>query len=147
MASKQQGVKFGDVSPSKYPGERLGLNESGARSIGRIGRRLGAIFVDWGLATAIVYWQSGGRIEPLNQLIVFALMQMVMLLTVRGSVGHYIFGLRLASIYAEKDGYLQWLWRPIVRTLLLCLVVPALVWDSDQRGFHDKIAGTVLIRP
>ena len=27
-----------------------------------------------------------------------------------------------------------------------CLVVPALVWDSDQRGFHDKVAGTVLIR-
>jgi hypothetical protein len=26
------------------------------------------------------------------------------------------------------------------------LVLPALVWDSDQRGFHDKVAGTVLIR-
>jgi hypothetical protein len=25
-------------------------------------------------------------------------------------------------------------------------VIPVLVWDSDQRGFHDKIAGTVLIR-
>jgi hypothetical protein len=24
--------------------------------------------------------------------------------------------------------------------------VPALVWDSDQRGFHDKVAGTVLLR-
>jgi hypothetical protein len=36
--------------------------------------------------------------------------------------------------------------RPIVRTLLLVLVLPALVWDSDQRGFHDKVAGTVLIR-
>ena len=26
------------------------------------------------------------------------------------------------------------------------IVIPALVWDSDQRGFHDKVAGTVLIR-
>jgi len=25
-------------------------------------------------------------------------------------------------------------------------VIPVLVWDSDQRGFHDKIAGTVLVR-
>jgi hypothetical protein len=33
-----------------------------------------------------------------------------------------------------------------VRTALLMVVVPALVWDSDQRGFHDKVAGTVLIR-
>ena len=30
--------------------------------------------------------------------------------------------------------------------LLLIIVIPALVWDSDQRGFHDKGAGTVLIR-
>jgi len=33
-----------------------------------------------------------------------------------------------------------------VRSVLLGLAIPALVWDSDQRGFHDKIAGTVLIR-
>jgi hypothetical protein len=33
-----------------------------------------------------------------------------------------------------------------VRSLLLGIVIPALVWDSDQRGFHDKVAGTVLIR-
>jgi hypothetical protein len=38
------------------------------------------------------------------------------------------------------------LWRPVVRTCCCMLVVPALVWDSDQRGFHDKVAGTVLIR-
>jgi hypothetical protein len=33
-----------------------------------------------------------------------------------------------------------------VRTLLLVIIVPAVVWDSDQRGFHDKVAGTVLMR-
>jgi len=38
------------------------------------------------------------------------------------------------------------LWRPVVRSILLILVIPAIVWDSDQRGFHDKIAGTVLLR-
>ncbi|PZU30429.1 MAG: RDD family protein, partial [Microbacterium sp.] len=38
------------------------------------------------------------------------------------------------------------LWRPIVRTLLLCLVIPAVIWDADQRGVHDKAAGTVLLR-
>jgi hypothetical protein len=33
-----------------------------------------------------------------------------------------------------------------VRSVLLMIVIPALVWDSDHRGFHDKIAGTVLVR-
>ncbi|MFE4466652.1 RDD family protein, partial [Oerskovia sp. NPDC056781] len=30
--------------------------------------------------------------------------------------------------------------------VLLCLVVPAVVWDGDGRGMHDKAAGTVIVR-
>jgi hypothetical protein len=26
------------------------------------------------------------------------------------------------------------------------LIIPAVIWDGDQRGLHDKIAGTVLVR-
>ncbi len=44
------------------------------------------------------------------------------------------------------DGGWVGLWRPVVRTLLLIVVVPAVIWDADQRGLHDKIVGTVLIR-
>jgi uncharacterized RDD family membrane protein YckC len=33
----------------------------------------------------------------------------------------------------------------LVRTLLLVLVIPALVWDRDYRGLHDRAAGTVVI--
>jgi uncharacterized RDD family membrane protein YckC len=36
--------------------------------------------------------------------------------------------------------------RPVIRTLLIVLVIPAVIWDSDQRGLHDRMAGTVLIR-
>ena len=32
------------------------------------------------------------------------------------------------------------------RTVLLCLAIPALIWDRDQRGLHDKAAQTVLVR-
>jgi uncharacterized RDD family membrane protein YckC len=38
------------------------------------------------------------------------------------------------------------LWRPIVRSVLLALVIPAVIWDADNRGLHDKAAGTVLVR-
>ena len=37
-------------------------------------------------------------------------------------------------------------WRPIVRTLLIVIVIPAVIWDADQRGVHDKVTGLVLIR-
>jgi hypothetical protein len=33
-----------------------------------------------------------------------------------------------------------------VRTLLLVLVVPALIWDRDYRGLHDRAANSVVVR-
>jgi hypothetical protein len=42
-------------------------------------------------------------------------------------------------------GYLG-LWRPFARTALLCVVIPAVIWDRDQRGLHDRLIGTVLVR-
>ncbi|CPU67518.1 Conserved membrane protein of uncharacterised function [Mycobacteroides abscessus] len=36
--------------------------------------------------------------------------------------------------------------RGLLRTVLLCLVIPAVVWDADGRGLHDRAAGTVLVR-
>jgi uncharacterized RDD family membrane protein YckC len=29
---------------------------------------------------------------------------------------------------------------------LLLLLVPAVIWDRDGRGLHDKLAGTLLVR-
>jgi len=34
----------------------------------------------------------------------------------------------------------------LARTILLVLAIPALIWDRDDRGLHDKVAGTVVIR-
>ena len=73
---------------------------------------------------------------------IFALMQVLFIPTIGGSVGHRAVGLRVVPVVGGWVGP----WRPVVRTLLLVIVVPAVIWDSDQRGFHDKVAGTVLIR-
>ena len=74
--------------------------------------------------------------------LVFAVLQVVFIPTIGGSVGHRLLGLRVVALVGGWVG----LWRPIVRSVLLTLVIPAIVWDSDQRGFHDKVAGTVLLR-
>jgi hypothetical protein len=34
----------------------------------------------------------------------------------------------------------------MLRTLLILLVIPALVMDSDGRGLHDRIVGSRVIR-
>jgi len=33
----------------------------------------------------------------------------------------------------------------VLRTVLLAALVPAVVWDRDRRGLHDRAAGTVVV--
>jgi uncharacterized RDD family membrane protein YckC len=34
----------------------------------------------------------------------------------------------------------------VIRTVLLCLVIPPVVYDADGRGLHDRAAGTIVLR-
>jgi uncharacterized RDD family membrane protein YckC len=130
----------GSPGGTDWPGKRLGLPENGPRSIARTGRRVGAICIDWGLAVLLSV--AFFAYDPFATLAIFAVAQIVFLLTVSGSVGHLALGMRVVPM---AGGYLG-LWRPFVRTLLLCLVIPAVIWDRDGRGMHDRLAGTVLVR-
>lgn len=134
-----------------YPGERLGLPESGPRSIARPGRRIGALVIDYAAATIIATGFFGydqfalpteAGLTQFAPMLVFAVLQILFIPTAGGSPGHRILGMRLVRL----DGSWIGLWRPIVRTLLLVVVVPAVIWDTDQRGLHDKAVGAVLIR-
>jgi len=140
-----------EVSENTYPGERLGLPESGSGSIARPGRRIAALFIDY-LASSLIataflgYDQfalpSDAGITMSAPMTVFAVLNVLFLPTIGGTPGHRIMGLRIQLVHGGWVG----LWRPIVRTLLLLVVIPAAVWDADQRGLHDKAAGTVLLR-
>lgn len=134
----------GELGPSRWPGERLGLPDSGPGSVGRVGRRIAALAIDWAAALliALLFAPYSSLLHSWLTLGIFAVMQIVFIPTIGGSVGHRLVGLRVVPIAGGWVG----LWRPVVRTLLLVIVIPALVWDSDQRGFHDKVGGTVLIR-
>lgn len=142
MPAPKTSQRFGDLAPSEWPGERLGLPESGPGAVGRVGRRIAAIAIDWALAAIPAYLLIGGAVPELWNIAFFALLQIVFIPTIGGSLGHRLCGMRVVPLAGGWVG----LWRPIVRTALLCLVIPVAVWDSDHRGFHDKIAGTVLIR-
>jgi uncharacterized RDD family membrane protein YckC len=126
--------------PNSYPGERMGLPRSGPRSIGRAGRRIAAFAIDIAIGALISYRFFG--YDRWASLIIFAVLQIVFLIFASGSVGHLIMGLRVVPI---RSGWIG-VWRPVVRTVLLSVAVPALIWDKDHRGMHDRIAGTVLVR-
>ncbi|HUG50974.1 MAG TPA: RDD family protein [Terrimesophilobacter sp.] len=130
----------GRDASNSWPGRRLGLPESGRRSIARLGRRVAALVIDWGLSVlvSVAFFDY----SPWATLDVFAITQIVFLATASGSIGHRVMGLRVVPLSGGWIG----IWRPVVRTVLICLVIPAVIWDKDQRGLHDRIAGTALIR-
>ena len=125
---------------SRWPGERLGLPAEGPRSIARLGRRVAALFIDWGFALLISF--AFFRSDSWITLAIFAAEQLVFLWIVNGSIGHLILRMRVVPVEPARLG----LWRPVVRTALLCLAIPALIFDRDQRGLHDRLAGTILVR-
>jgi uncharacterized RDD family membrane protein YckC len=129
-----------ELPPGSYAGERLGLPESGPGSIARLGRRIGGIAIDW--ACAVLISIAFFAYDPLATSIVFVVVQSVFIPTIGGSPGHRLLGMRVQRATGGWPG----LWRPLVRSVLLVLVIPAVIWNADNRGVHDMAAGTVLVR-
>lgn len=127
-------------SVSSWPGQRLGLPETGPRSVARPLRRIAALLIDFALAALLSAVFFG--YEQWASTLIFMATQVLFIPLTSGGIGHLCVGLRVVPI---RGGWVG-IWRPLVRTLLLALVIPALIWDTDQRGLHDKIAGTVLVR-
>jgi hypothetical protein len=130
------------TSVTDWPGKRLGLPADGSRSIARLGRRIGGIAIDWAISLVLTYGIFRQDPDGFITLGIFVVTQILFLLVLNGSVGHLIVGLRLVPL---RPGYLG-VWRPIVRTVLLALLIPAVIYDRDQRGLHDRWAGTILVR-
>ncbi|MEV8554821.1 RDD family protein [Streptomyces glaucescens] len=138
-AMEDAGADFG------YRGEQLGLPEHGPGSLARPGRRLGALAVDWGLCLLIAYGlitDGYGQATGNWALLVFFLMSLLTVGTIGFTPGKRLLGLRVVAL----DTGTVHPGRALARTVLLCLAVPALVWDRDGRGLHDRLARTVEVR-
>ncbi len=129
-----------------HRGARLGLPETGPGSLASAGRRVAALSLDWLAATVIVRASLptipyGSQTSALLVLGVFALEVIVLTWLGGGS-----FGQRLAGIVVLRRGRRLSLLQAVLRTLLICLVIPAAIWDSDGRGWHDLAVDSVVVR-
>lgn len=141
-------------------GSRLGLPPQGPGSMAGMGRRVGGLIVDWAACQAIGYAFFDG--QPMAALLVFAVENLILIGTLGSTLGHRLFGLRVRRVRAPRSlmaGGVDGTERPepgpdlpagpvraLVRTVLLCLVIPAAIWDADGRGLHDRLAGTAIVR-
>jgi uncharacterized RDD family membrane protein YckC len=133
---------------SGYPGERLGLPQTGPGSLVGFGRRIGALVVDWLIAyglAALGLW-SGLYGNAALGTAVLAVWWVLGVLAVRlfgFTPGQFAFGLTVASVNGRRHVGIG---RAAVRGLLIALVVPPLFTDSDGRGLHDLFTGTAVVR-
>lgn len=126
------------------------MPREGAGSVARFGRRLVAAFVDWVLCTFIAsalfavplpFTALAGQ-RSYVVLLIFAAENLLLVGTLGYTIGHRLLGLRVRALDEAAARPFQ----VLVRTVLLCLFLPAMFWDADGRGLHDKAAGTVIVR-
>lgn len=136
---EQQGIEFG------YPGERLGFPETGIGSVSRPGRRLIALTIDW-FASLFIANAFGSNLSNNAHswlvLNVFAVQILLLTIFTGSSFGQRILGIGVRRLDEQRLDILG----VVVRTLLLLLVIPAVVYDRDGRGLHDKAVGSVVLR-
>ena len=138
-------------APQAYRGEKIGLPQAGRGSLATTGARLVAFIVDAlasGLVATLFVPHHGddtfsNRLPASWSLIPFVLDYVVGVLVAGRTLGMYLTGLRLIRV--SKDVAVDPL-RIIVRTVLLLLFVPALVFDRDGRGMHDKLTDTAVVK-
>ena len=122
-----------------HPGERFGLPAEGPRSVAGLGRRLGALLIDWLLCMVI----SLAAFHTQEWTIVIFAAETYLLTALVGlTIGKRLLGIRVARLDGRPVG-LVW---ALVRTLLLLAVVPPLITDRDLRGLHDRAANTIVVR-
>jgi hypothetical protein len=123
----------------RYPGQRFGLPEHGPRSVAGIGRRLGALIIDWLLCTAIAI---GAFHQQFWTIVIFAVEVYLLTATTGFTIGKRLLGIRVVRLDGKPVGF-GW---ALLRVLLLLAVIPPLVFDKDLRGLQDRAARTIVIR-
>ena len=111
------------------------------------GRRAVALAVDWLLSIGIslllfpqfAYGSTGSSFATL---LIFAVEVIVLTWLTGASFGQRILGVTVV----RTDGTRLGLGRVVLRTILICLVIPPIVVDSDGRGLHDRAVGSVALR-
>lgn len=135
-------------SPSTYPGERLGLPQTGPGSLAPMGRRLGALMIDWlisyGLAALAL--RFGVFSEHTLATAVLGIWFVLGVVSVRlfgFTPGQLALGLLVVTVDGRGPVGIV---RAVVRGVLVGMVVPALFTDWDGRGMQDRLTATAVVR-
>jgi uncharacterized RDD family membrane protein YckC len=136
------------VDEQRWPGERLGLPEDGPGAVAGWGRRLVALLIDWFGSMMVVAAAFGA--DPFadeglglwGTPAIFVLERWVLTSLTGGSAGQLVARVRVGKV----DGGGLGPGRVLLRTVLLMLLIPPVVYNRDHRGLHDLAARSIAVR-
>jgi uncharacterized RDD family membrane protein YckC len=140
---------------SAYAGQRLGLPPHGPGSVAGWGRRFAALALDWFasmLVARLIFGSDAFNGRGFGWLVlgVFFVESTLLIWTAQASFGQRVLGVQVvraatAAQGAEPPGRIGLL-ASLLRQFLIALVIPAVISNSDRRGLHDLVAGSVVVR-
>lgn len=134
------------LAPGRWPGEKLGLPESGPGALASVMRRAVGITLDWlaSMLLAIVicnFTTALGGVSTLT-LVIFCIVSVVSVWLFARTPGQAMLGMGVARIdAADRVGFI----RALARTALTVFIFPPIMVDSDGRGLHDRATQTAVI--
>jgi RDD family len=113
-----------------------------------MGRRIGALFIDWMIAyglAALAMTFGWISITTLSTavLVIWFVIGAVSVRLFTFTPGQYALGLVVIPVDNRLNVGIG---RALVRGLLIALVVPPLFTDTDLRGLHDRLTNTAVVR-
>jgi uncharacterized RDD family membrane protein YckC len=135
-----------------YAGRRLGLPATGPGSVAGWGRRLLALLIDWTMSRLVVAAFLGQEvIVPTADrqtgdalflpILVLGLEIWVLTTLLGGSAGQLMLGVSVVRTTGERLDVV----RTVIRTILLLLVIPPVVYNRDRQGLHDLAVGSIAV--
>jgi len=106
-------------------------------------QRVGALVLDWAASSLVAAFVLGGfdgKAYTWLPLVIFWLQSSVGVALTGGSFGQSLLRLNVRRL----DGHPLSLLSALERQLLVCLVIPPLVFRSDGRGLHDILTDSAV---
>lgn len=135
------------AADDRYPGQSLGLPESGRGALASWRARVAALIIDWAasMALAVILFGVGVLREPGWRswmiMAVFFVQSAVLTGLAGGSFGQILARIGVARLDGRPIGVL----RALARQAMICLVLPTIVIGAERRALNDLVLGTVVI--
>jgi uncharacterized RDD family membrane protein YckC len=118
------------------------MSQDGRVEPASLGRRFGALFVDWIVSLILTRTFTDPLRHGWAPVLILILLYGLGVGLVAQTLGMWVMRIRCVRV---TDGRPVGVPRALLRGVLLALVVPALVMDGDRRGLHDRAAGTIVL--